>query len=227
MELQEKTNSTVKELTKKVKELEEKVDTKIDSFNNDMKNTIKEVVTRNDKSEYIIEGLVDNGWNRAHKMMSELNAKLDTLENTIKRIQEKVSVEINKDSKRPETKETEIIEVKGKKGIIFTSSVASNMDMDMFEKATNSKVEVIKTYKIKKKDDAIDAELHLKDMVNEHMTKDSDFAVLSVGSNDIADLDLEQPKEFLVESVLKQSKELVDIAVKMAEENQSNVFIKK
>ena len=227
MELQEKTNSTVKELTKKVKELEEKVDTKIDSFNNDMKNTIKEVVTRNDKSEYIIEGLVDNGWNRAHKMMSELNAKVDTLENTIKRIQEKVSVEINKDSKKPETKETEIIEVKGKKGVIFTSSVASKMDMDMFEKATDSKVEVIKTYRIHKNYDVKvkDPKLHLKNMVNEHMTKDSDFAVLSVGSNDIADLDLEQPKEFLVDSVLKQSKELVDIAVKMAEENQSNVFI--
>ena len=61
--------------------------------------------------------------------------------------------------------------------------------------------------------------------MNEHMTKDSDFVILSVGSNDIADLNLEQPKDLLVESVINQSKELVDIAVKMAEENQANVFI--
>ena len=80
-----------------------------------MKDTIKEVVTRVDKSEGIIEGLVENTWNRAHRMMAEIKAKVDTLENTIKRVQEKVSVEKNKDSKKLETKETDIVEVKGKK----------------------------------------------------------------------------------------------------------------
>ena len=175
--------------------------------------------------EEITTGIVDNGWHRANRMMSEIKVKVDTLENTLRRIEERFSIGRMKEIKKPETKEDEIIVVKEKKGILFTSSVASKLDIEMLEKTTDSKIEVIKTYRIQRKEDGIDPELYLKNMVEEKMTKDIDFAVLAVGSNDIADLDLKQPKDILVESVINQSKDLVDIAVKMAEENKTNVFI--
>ena len=143
----------------------------------------------------------------------------------MKRISDMMAIQKEKLVKKPEEKEAEIVEVKEKKGVLFTSSVASKLDIEMLEKATDSKVDIVRTYRIQENKTAQDPTLYLKKDVSERMLKDYDFAVLSVGSNDIADLDLKQPKDLLVETVINQSKDLVDIAVKIAEENKTDVFI--
>ena len=99
---------------------------------------------------------------------------------------------------------------------MFTSSVAADLNFDAIEKATDSKVEVVKTSKIRG---------NLMHMVNEKMTKEIDIVILAVGSNDIRDLDLEADKNSLVQTVINQSEDLVNIAVKIAEENNTDVFI--
>ena len=80
-----------------------------------------------------------------------------------------------------------------KRGIMFTSSLALNIDLKRFKEELNCDLKIIPTYYIEQNPTSRDPDAYLKCMVNQHLVgkQEFDFAILATGSNDITDLDTE------------------------------------
>ena len=116
---------------------------------------------------------------------------------------EKVNPKVANSSKLPEgeakednSKEVEVAKeqvkevldieaIKERTAIFFHSSVAKNLDLDRFEKATKTKINMVKTYHIEEKRKCADPELHLLNTVGESKADNLDLAIFAVGSNDV------------------------------------------
>ena len=105
---------------------------------------------------------------------------------------------------------------------MFTSSVAMPLKLKDLEEVTDSKIEKVKTYTIFPNNTAKDPKLHLDDMIKKHITTDTKFSIMVVGSNDIDNI---VGKEDAIELVEKQAERLVTIAATLATENEIEVFI--
>ena len=102
---------------------------------------------------------------------------------------------------------TEIIKVSVKKGIMFSSSVAMPLRLDEIEKATDSTIKKVKTYRVIENKEATDPDLHLNNVMDKHLDKvkkDVDFGILSVGSNDIDDAVKKEDKVAAVEKSVRK-----------------------
>ena len=75
------------------------------------------------------------------------------------------------------------------------------MDVERLELATNSEIELVTTYTLEKHEKTKDPDLHLLNMIEEHVNRDMSFVVIGVGTNDITALDNMWPdkKDVLVQ----------------------------
>ena len=128
----------------------------------------------------------------------------------------------------PTSTPTQTQEIRTKKGVIFTSSIALNLDVDKVKEELNCEIKVIPTYHIEHHSDAKDPDAYLQCMVNQHLAGKTgfDFAIIATGSNDITKLDTENTvATTLFKSVEEQSKLLVEIATKITVETNVDVFV--
>ena len=122
--------------------------------------------------------------------------------------------------------EIEILEPKRRKGIFFSSSIALQCDAQKLSNDINSKIRIEKTYHIEKHEDAKDPELFLRNTLNIlDETRDADFLIISVGSNDITRLDINEDISVLNDKACELSKTLVHIANETSRKHNVDVFI--
>ena len=164
-------------------------------------------------------------------LITKLHSRLDPIQESLSRSsllvngESPASSKVQEEVATPVEEEVEVVQVRQRKGIIFTSSVARELNIEQFEKDTKSKVEKVETYRIKPKEKCKDPEAHVSSMVKEHMAKDHDFAVFVVGSNDITDLKPELESSDVLEKCEMLAHKLVDAAVGVATEYSTEVFI--
>ena len=169
------------------------------------------------------------------KMSKDISSLVEHLEGTKAKVepsvrpkeQRKTEVkddkEDNDDDREPEI---EIIEPKRRKGIFFSSSIGLQCDAQKLSNDINSKIRIEKTYHIEKHEDAKDPDMFLRktvDILDE--TKDANFIIISVGSNDITRLDIKDDISELNEKACEQSKLLVHIAEEASKKHNIDVFI--
>ena len=131
---------------------------------------------------------------------------------TLKILKHKGEKELSKeDSEEAEIHETTEVEditserVKDK-GIIFTSSIGKYINKERLELATNSDIELVTTYTLEKYDNTKDPDLHLLNMIEDHVNRGISFVVFGVGTNDITALNKMQPnKKEILEKCQYQS----------------------
>ena len=99
----------------------------------------------------------------------------------------------------------EILEPKRRKGIFFSSSIGLQCDIQKLSNDINSKICIEETYHIEKHADSKDPELFLRNNIKIlDQNRDLDFIIISVGSNDITRLNIEEEiKELNEKSVNK------------------------
>ena len=134
--------------------------------------------------------------NHVDTMIKEMKVKSNALTEGVK-----VQIDAEKEQSKDDSKEAEIpetateevednaVERKKDKGIIFTSSIGKGMNKERLQSATNSELELVTTYTLEKHDKTKDPDLHLLNMIEEHVNGDISFVVLGVGTNDITALD--------------------------------------
>ena len=137
-----------------------------------------------------------------------------------------------KEQKKNDIEETndkddiEILEPKRRKGVFFSSSIGLQCDVQRLSNDINSRISVEKTYYIEEHKEAKDPDLFLKKTIeNLDEVDDIDFIILSVGSNDITKLNIEEDIKHLNEKVCEQSVTLVNIAEETSKKHNVDVFI--
>ena len=217
----------------------ELLSTKIDSSTKEINSKIDEVKTSVQKVENVTKETASAvkkivaSYDSFSKVVAKMHSQLDTIEKSLSRSSKLVEgqsqaspTKVQKEVVEAEEEEEEVVEVKKRKGIIFHDSMGTDLDKAKFEEETNSKVEKILTFRIKPKEDSPDSGLFVSAMVKEHMSKEHDFAVFLVGSNNISDMrndDLESVD--VLEKCEKQSQLLVDAMVGAATEFDTDVFV--
>jgi len=212
--------------------------TKIEASAQEIKSKIEEVQQNVEKVVGITTETasdvkkISSSYEDIKKVMSEAHSKLDIIHQSLTRSsrlvggQPPASPTKVQEEEVVATLEEEVVEVKQRKGIIFTSSLARELDIKQFEKETNSKVEKIETYRIKeKKVGCKNPESFVTGMVKAHMKKDYDFAVFVVGTNDITDLKESLESTDVLENCEQLSQQLVDAMVGVATEFDTEVFV--
>ena len=119
-------------------------------------------------------------------------------------------------------------ETKTYKGIIFTDSVAQEIDIKKLKEDINCDLKVIPTKYIQHHADTTDPDEYLQCMVSQHLAGKTgyDFAVIATGSNDITELDVKNsPPTTLTNAVADQTKTLVEVAETLAAENNIDIFL--
>ena len=113
-----------------------------------------------------------------------------------------------------------------RKGKLFSSSIALGCDKETLERELNCKLEVIETYHIIENKTARNPDKYLSNMLKNHLKAgEVDFIVISVGSNDITFLDVDEDVRKLNKDALGHTAVLVDLAEKTAETLGIDVFI--
>ena len=109
--------------------------------------------------------------------------------------------------------DVEILEPNRRKGVFFSSCIGLQCDIQKLANDINSKICLNKTYHIEKNEDAKDPEMFLRKTLNTlEETKDAEFIIISVGSNAITKLNIEEDIKELNEKACEQSRNLVNIA---------------
>ena len=111
---------------------------------------------------------------------------------------------------------------------LFTCSVTLHCDKAELELGLNCKLDVVKTFHIKKHPEAEDPDLYLERLIDASLGNDTDtdFIVIAVGSNDISRLSIEDDDiSTLTDKVCEQSSALVDLAKYAAEKYNIEVFV--
>ena len=213
----------VETMTKSVPEIKSKID--------EVKVSVQNVETVTKETAKEVKEIKES-YGGLSNMFAKLHSELDTIQQSLARSSQLVRDQSPASPTKVQEEEVaiqeeeEVVVVKQRRGIIFTSSVAREIDIEQLEKETNSKIEKVETYRIKeKKEGCRNPESHVSAMVEEHMKKDYDFAVFVVGSNDITDLqdDLESPD--VLEKCDKLSQQLVGAMVGVATEYSTEVFV--
>ena len=124
----------------------------------------------------------------------------------------------------------EVIDIEAineRKVIFFHSSVAVDIDIDRFEKATKSKVEMVKTYHIEENKHSPDPELHLCNTVGDNKADNYDLVIFAVGSNDVKKTEEDETLEITekMDNIKRQCELLVDTAIEVSSKNNSDAFI--
>ena len=115
-----------------------------------------------------------------------------------------------------------------KKGIMFSDSIALDLDLNKMKHDLNCDLKVIPTNFIHHHPTSADPDAYLQCMVNQHLAGKTcyDFAILAVGANDITELDTENsPPTTLTNSVADQTKALIEVAETLAIENNLDIFL--
>ena len=119
-----------------------------------------------------------------------------------------------------------ILEPKRRKGLFFSSSIGLQCDVQQLSNDINSRIAVTPTYHIDKHEDAKDPELFLKknlDTLDE--TTGVNFIIISVGSNDITRLNIEDDIRVLNDKACEQSKNLALLAEETSKKHNIDVFV--
>ena len=125
-----------------------------------------------------------------------------------------------------EEPEVQILEPKKRKGLFFSSSIALQCDIQQLSNDINSKIGINKTYHIEKHEEAKDPDLFLEKTLGAlDDTNGIDFIIISVGSNDITKLNIEEDLKGLNEKACEQSKLLVHLAQEASEKHNVDVFV--
>ena len=115
-----------------------------------------------------------------------------------------------------------------RKGIMFTSSIALDTDIQRYKDELNAELKIIPTYYIQENRSARDPDAYLGCMVNQHLRGKSgyNFALLATGTNNITDLATDtSPVTTLFSEVSGQSTILFDVAESLVKEMNIDVFI--
>ena len=115
-----------------------------------------------------------------------------------------------------------------RRGIMFSSSLALDIDTKRFNDDLNCDLKIIPTYYIEQHSEAQDPDAYLQCMINKHLLGKSgyDFAIFATGTNDISTLDtVNSPPTTLMNSVADQTKIMVELAETLTTEMNIDVFI--
>ena len=162
----------MKSLSNKVEDVNVKID-KIDNTTSETSVNVKVMASENQLLKKLEEGWKENN--------NTVNNILQTVLNLEKKMKYLQSIATNSlaSKKEAESEKAEIIEVDKKKGIMFTSSVGMPLKLDALEKATNSDIKKVKTYRIMENKSSDDPELQLNNMINENCDKARKRKILS------------------------------------------------
>ena len=102
-----------------------------------------------------------------------------------------------------------------KKGIMFSSSISLDSDLNLYKEELNCDLKIIPTHYIEENPSSRDPDAYLQCMINKHLVgkPEYDFAIIATRSNDISDLESDNsPPTTLFQKSSDQSKLLVEVA---------------
>ena len=105
-------------------------------------------------------------------------------------------------------------ETRNRKGILFCSSVAQNIDTQRFKQELNCDLKVISTNYIEHHPSDQDPDAYLHCMVNQHANQEYDFAIIATGSKDITEMDTENASQT---TLFQETKEQAELLCKIAQ----------
>ena len=119
-------------------------------------------------------------------------------------------------------------ETRNRKGIIFSSSVALDMNKNRFKEELNCDLQIVQTNYIEHHPSSETPEAYLESMVKKHLAGKSeyDFAIIATGSDDISELDtVNSPPTTLYENTTNLAKSLFKTAELLTTDPGIDVFI--
>ena len=164
IKLQQSAEAKIEELTKKVEVLNnnvEEVKVKVIIVEKVASETSKEVKQMAASCPEVLK-LEEDFKKQKEAVDKILNIALN-MEKKLNNLREKYSSPELKE--KQVSVEDDIIEVAEKKGIMFTSSVALPLRLDEIEKATDSNIKKVKTYRVIENKTATDPDLHLNNVM--------------------------------------------------------------
>ena len=129
---------------------------------------------------------------------------------------------------RPSTTPQAPPETKIRKGILFSSSMALDMNKKRFKEELNCDLEIIPTNFVEHQPSTEDPDDYLQGMVKKHLAGRSsyDFAIIATGSQDITQMDtVNSPPTTLYENTSSQAKSIFETAQFMTTDLGIDVFI--
>ena len=113
---------------------------------------------------------------------------------------------------------------KVRKGAIFTTSLGKSSDIKRLEKELNSKLDLFVTYHIE--DNTWGAEDNsLQSKVEQVMSREYDFAILQLGSNEMSNLDLSLSRKELFQIIQNDCEKLISVAKDLVQKYDIEVFV--
>ena len=226
------------ETAKNVKERIDRMKEKIDKLKDTTvvqvtaKDVVKDTSEENESINSIAkeaEGLESSSKELPGSTIKEVEDTKESDKVVKKVIQNKVdpseTTEIKGDEEVAE--EIDIEAIAERKVVFFHSSVAINLDVKRFEKATKSKLEMVRTYHIEEDKMSRDPDLYLCKTVGEYNAHNCNLAVFAVGSNDVKKAEEDETLGMTekIEIVKRQCEQLVDIATDVSVSNNLDSFI--
>ena len=117
---------------------------------------------------------------------------------------------------------------KTRKGIMFTDSIALDIDTAKLKQTLCCDLKIIQTNFIHHQPSSTNPDAYLQCMVSRHLAGQAefDFVILAVGTHDITELDINNsPSATLTNTVAEQTKTLVEVAETLAIENNIDVLL--
>ena len=126
-----------------------------------------------------------------------------------------------------DVEEFKTVEKKIRKGIFFSSSIGLQCDLVDLQERLDSEIYAEKTFHIERHTDARDVEMYLRKNLDDlsQSASETDFIIISVGTNDITKLDLSQDISYLNNTACEHSKNIVELAYKASQTHNVDVFI--
>ena len=165
-----------------------------------------------------------------HKISKNVSSLVEHLETpkvqaeSSVRPKEKKKTDVGKDDN--DDQEVLILEPKRRKGLFFSSSIGLQCDVQQLSNDINSRIAITPTYHIDKHEEAKDPELFLRKTLDTlDDTTDVNFIIISVGSNDITKLNIQEDISVLNDKACEQSKNLALIAEEASKKHNIDVFV--
>lgn len=123
--------------------------------------------------------------------------------------------------------ETKSTEVTVRNALVFSDSIAQRCDIKRLENDLQCKVRVVPTYRIEKKEKCRDPELYLEKLLEAELKASKvDFVIISVGANDITDMEYDSNSyAALNTAACGHSKALAYLAEVAVQKHNIDIFV--
>ena len=185
----------------------------------------------NTNIESLVDSLVDTPIKNRPKKPKEREEKEEEAtskekdEETLKEKEEETSKGARRKVDVKAVDDDKITEIRIRDALLFSDSIALKCDIERLEENLHCNIKTVPTYHIEQNPDSPDKNLFLRALLESEL-KDAkvDFAIISVGTNDISALNIDEETGILINTACDQTKNLVHM-VDSLQESSTSIYL--